>query len=408
MFFVLAQFDPVHGHRVVWASEDSALAAVPLIEFKMIVSGMHEREKDAVYFTVGNYHGVARYACRGRQARTRQDVHMYALAALTPLSEKLPWSQESLLKVELAKFLTSGFDTTTLPLTPLARPDPRSHPILAVNAYLQMYGPTVFSIWKTVLSRARLLLAPVQSASVRVMCQCTYVAAQLALVPADVQHLLPKHKPPVQCLYNVILSDLPKLQAAESFVATTADTVLLGRQRDACDEYAEPARVVDLGAQRNVYSTYRDRHRFRLLLDGLGLSAAPQNRTHHLRRAAAAAFDAAADSCVNGFVWWASAGESTMLDREEGAPLTQALPLLAPTLEPSADVVAVVGQFQEYTRQLVRAFARAYIDDEEVVQLTLTDVAAMGLDPFSQSDRVFLNRFGLAWFDRPVVFGCCC
>lgn len=454
--YVLAAFDVLRGHKVVWTDQPAQLDAAPHIEFKVIPSGLHERDEDAVYFVCGKFHGIARYACRRpQQPSDRRDVHMYSLASLVPLSQKLPWHQEFLLKNELAKFLRSldlQVLRNDLRITTSRVFGDQCHPILALNMFMHVYGPSMFAMWKAGLSRQRTLLAPISGVSLRHMCQFTYIGAQISAIPEDVAVLLPcwqryagyqaqghqRQAGPsvpsletpndladqtqessdsvpvaqVQCLYNVTLNDLQFLQSADSFWATTTDLILLSPQRDACDCYIEPDKLVDLSWSTEVFSSYRDRHRYRHVIGAYSTDIVPRADPESSEPSSlestlpssvsksgasnfSSKFDMLLDSCVNGLVWWATAGESARI--EEVNPRTQ-----------ESDAVRVIGHFQDFTRQLIRHFSRVHIEDEEVVQLTITDMALMGLDAFSKSDKIFINRFSLAWFDKPVQFGCTC
>jgi len=424
MLFVLAKFDVRVGNQVVWTSEPTDHASLPGIEFKMIPSGLHDRTRETIYFVCGSWHGVARYEARvAGNARTAESARMFSLAALVPMREDLPWGLEPFLAMELRRFLDLGASTDpqspsakALPTWAPLRADPRTHPVLAAAAFLRAYGPMVFELWKSGLSRTRTLLAPIPGQSIRAMGQFTYLAAQISALPADVAGLVPVHKHPIPLLYNVAVSDLQRLQSAESFWATTTDGLLLTPSRDACDFYADERMLHDLtggSPSRASAPTWRDRRRFALLVDALGIDATP---------AGSGVAEAFVDAMATSLMWWASAGESALMDRDETAPLLSSPAGLAAVeatepstparsssgLDTTSDVVALIGQFQQYTRQFVRVFAKLADDDDATIRVAVSDIAAMGLDPFAASDRDFIRRFSLTWFDRPVVFTRCC
>lgn len=414
MLFALARFDARVGNQIVWTSEPVDYASLPGLEFKMIPSGLHERNSDTVYFVCGKWHGVACYEARVLgPPGSREDTRMFSLAALDP--ESLPWNQESYLRFQLRQFITKMDDFTILPVRRTVRPDPQNHPMQATAQFVQVYGATAFELWKAGLARSRVILASVPGINVKTMCHFAYIAAQLSAIPEDVGDLLPVRRPPASLLYNVIVGDLQLLQSSESFWATTTDTLLLGPSRDACDLYAEPGFVCDISMGppgRRIWPVWRDRRRLRRLVSSLQLEDARNSGIdRHISSVdsicssgSMSLVEDIVDATASGLMWWASAGESALIDHEEAE---EAAALLSPVDSPPG--LSLLGQFQQYTRQLVRVFSRIAQDGDGVIRIGLADIAAMGLDPFASSDREFLLRFALKWWDRPVAIGryCC-
>lgn len=408
MIFVLAQFDARVGNKVVWMSHPAEAENLPGIEYKMIPSGLHERSHETIYFVCGSWNGVARFEVQlsEHDPSGREGLRMYSLAVLSPTTEGLPWNQEAVLKTKLADFLEFDCDKARLPKSPLAYLDPTAHPILLMPKFLEIYGPTVFGLWKAGLVRSRVILASIPGQTIRSMCCFTYIAAQISSIPSDVQHLLPDQKPPVSCIYNTTLIDLRRLQSAESFWATTTDGLLLSSSRDACDIFAEKdcLRINDGRSSGTKQSpTWRDRQHFSTLVDALKLQNISKSSGF---------VESLIDSTTSGLLWWASGGESAIFEREESAPLLESQSIqFSHDAEPISDGIALVGQFQQYTRQLIRVLAQLAREGNSSIKVSIQDIAAMGLDPFAQTDREFLQRFANVWFNMPVKIlntYCCC
>lgn len=376
---VLAKFDVRLGNQIVWSSERLEPGSVPGLEFKMIPSGVHDTDEDTIYFLCGKWQGIAVYARRGSERATAQ---MYSLALL---SNKVMWNQEMFLKHELSKFMDVR-DPSVISLGALGAPDAKCHPVLATDNFVQRYGPLVFELWKAGLARARLLLPAV--ASLREMSQFAYLVSRLASIPADVIHLLPDHRQNAAdyaCWHTVSLVDMGRMESTGGFVATTTDTILTQPSRGRCDAWADTDSVHWVATGENLRPTWRDRHRFAKFMEAMGLKFPSR------------LIDRLVDSTSSGLIWWASAGESALIDSEDQ-------PLLY-----KPDGVALIGAFQHYTRELIRVFAQIANEDSGVIQVGIEDMAAMGLDPLAPQDRRFLQRFSLEWWDRPVVIrGCCC
>lgn len=379
---VLAEFDVRLGNRIIWQSEAGNIDGV---EFKMLPSGSHNRLEDTIYFQHAGRMGCAVYTLRGN---TRETARFYALAALMP---QLEWSQETFLRDALEKYMAVG-DTDVLPRQ-LGAPDPRCHPVLAADRFLACFGAQVFELWKAGLSRTRLLLFV--SSSVHDGSQFDYILSRITAIPSDVRHLLPEHRQASrytdpESIYNVTLHDLAELQQMESFVACTTDEMLTMPRQDACDIVARPKRITALAADQKITVTWTDSHRFSIMAKAFGVSAEPSGIVAKL-----------ASASSNALMWWATAGESASIDAQEAMPL----------LETGPDGVALIGQFHNYTRNLVRCFHRLAEEYDGAIRITATDLAALGLDIFSRQDREFLQRFSLVWWDRPVYFagycGCC-
>ncbi|PRT56516.1 Uncharacterized protein ANR2 [Wickerhamiella sorbophila] len=379
---VLAEFDANKGNQVVWQSEAGNLNG---IEFKMLPSGLHTRTEDTIYFKYCDQMGCAVYGMRGN---TRETAKFYSLAVV---SGSLEWNQETFLRDALEKFLSIG-DTDVLPKQ-LGAPDPRCHPVLGADLFLGRFGPRVFELWKAGLARMRILLFV--NSSVHDASRFAYVLSRMTTIPSDVRHLLPEHRQALQytdpeAIYNVTLHDLADLQQLESFVACSTDELLTHSAQNAADIIGRPDSVKSLLSGNNLEPTWTDSHRFSVIAKAFDVPAESSG-----------IMTAAANAAANGLIWWASAGESASLDAQEVQPL----------LEASPEGVAVVGQFQNYTRGLIHTFSRLAEDsDGGVIRITAADLAALGLDIFCRQDREFLQRFSLVWFDRPVWFTswCCC
>lgn len=401
MISVLAQFDVRLGHQVVWMSHPEETKKLTGIEYKMIPSGLHERSHDTIYFVCGNFNGVARFEAQlsENDPSGREGLRMYSLAVLSPMAEGLPWNQEELLKSRLRNFLESGYDKSRLLSSFHAYTDPSAHPICLMPQFLETYGPVVFELWKSGLMRSRLILASIPGQTIRSMCCFTYIAAQISTIPSDVRHLLPEKKPSVPCIYNTALIDLHKLQSSESFLATTTDKLLLSSSRDACDTFAENDCIYDnfgSSSKTKRYPTWRDRQHFSTLVDALKLPNISKSN---------GLVESLLDSTSSGLFWWASGGESAILEREEFVPLLESSSIqCASGAEHSSDGIVFIGQFQQYTRQLIRIMACLAREGKSSISVRAQDIAAMGLDPFAHSDHDFLQRFANKWFNLPVKF----
>lgn len=421
MLFALARFDARVGNQIVWTSEPVDFAALPGLEFKMIPGGLHDRESDTIYFVCGKYYGVSVYESRiFGPPGSREDTRMFSLAALD--TETLPWNQESYLQLHLSQFLGNIQDFSCLPTKKGTRPSVESHPMHSSTQFVQYYGANIFNLWKFGLSRSRVLLASLPGVDVKTMCQFAYIAHQLSAIPEDVADLLPARRTNPLLLYNVTVNDLQKLQSSESFWATTTEALLLSTSRDACDVFSEAQSVVDvsLGSPgRHIWPAWRDRRRLRRLVESLKLDEESNPLDPSFMRSSSHSISASSlnmggsaslvedivDATASGLMWWASAGESALIDHEEAAEVAA---LLSPVDSPPG--LSLLGQFQQYTRQFIRVFSRIAQDGDGVIRIGMGDIAAMGLDPFANSDREFLQRFALKWWDRPVSVGggCCC
>lgn len=121
-----------------------------------------------------------------------------------------------------------------------------------------------------------------------------------------------------------------------------------------------------------------------------------------------------------GFMWWATAGERdsyTTTERERDRELMGELASYSQSVE-----TGIIAYFHRQTSLLVRSLSHiiqghreedSEDDDEdggegesvgegEVVVMDRNDVSRMGLDTWSEADRVFVNEFGSLYFGRMV------
>lgn len=385
---VLAQFDARAGNKVVWHSSDLNQSEINHIEFQMIPNGLHESTSDTIYFKCGELYGCAVFALRSTPRQERQTTRIFSLAALD--RKKIPFKLETSLRSFLEKYMTVE-DTSVFEDATQCIKDPNCHPILAAPAMVQWYGPMLFELWKIGLMRARLLLHS-PSRSVKRMSQFCYITSLLGSIPSDIAYLLPSGQDKLEytCLYNVTLLDMAKLRNSQGFCATTTDSLLTLADRDAYDFWIDRVSMHKQDGE-TLFPTWRDRHRFYQRVH----EVCPE---YHGDRGGFGAFvDKVVDNTARGLLWWASAGDTSLIEDEE---MQTGL---------SVEGVELVGLFQNFTRQVVKVFASVAQDCDSVILIGIEDIAAMGLDPFASQDRKFLERFSLVWWERPVKFkGCCC
>uniref|UniRef100_A0A060TBE7 ARAD1B15290p n=1 Tax=Blastobotrys adeninivorans TaxID=409370 RepID=A0A060TBE7_BLAAD len=477
----LARFDVHEGNTIVWSKSRLPSQTYPGLEFRAIPSGLHQSRHDVVYFiqpqeNAPDLEGVAVY--RQNNHPDRDYMEMYSLGVLcrpdpSPTGSAMPnagaWGYVPTLDKMLAEYMDVHSPHGHEPPFDLSiAPSPTEHPILATRTVLSQLGPLVFSMWKTMLLRKRLLLIPPPSISVETACRTVYVLSCLGTIPTDVWDELPHssdHSASPSALYNVSLSDISWLSdAKDGYIAVTRDSVLQDK-KNVYDMLVPSTSVPHLqmaNGDRFIYPNYRDCRRFNILLESIALHpnhvAPPASIfVDTLGPALGGVIDrirgAIAGSTVSGFLWWASAGEQDNGEAEQDAEGllgysdggdTDNVSSSAITTDndndntnstaamgPSADYsltpletpleVTVLGYFHHMTRSLFRNawfiiqdYCEQVDDDEATIVLEKEDLRMLGLDPGSGDDAQFATEFFRLWFNktafvnhRPWYSACC-
>jgi len=238
----VARFD-VHGGNTIEKSFPPGLD-LSGVEFKAIASGFHLIESDIVYFRKVPYYGVSVYRKRtfesghgeveDREKREERGARMKAVGILSTnyqtLHLHIPFLQQQAMRVledgyseqplmdylesqrglktpEMNKFLTSDVPDLKL-ITPIGE----------MHQFVLYFGPAVFSLWKLVLLKSRILFyspPPVEIACYRVYSAC----------------LLGKHQIPIEFeigsdpLFYVELNDIDYLGTLDKYVACTSEKI---------------------------------------------------------------------------------------------------------------------------------------------------------------------------------------
>lgn len=487
----LVKFDHRKGNTIVWSKSVPGKGDVLKqgIEFRAMPSGLHASEQDVIYFvqprksqnnnsvTIREFlPGVAIF-CNHGESTNREDIEMFSLGILCEEesggggTSSSSWVYVDTLKDLLNKFLeqqraTSGdhkkyqlfetfFDTfyENPSLEKLHKSNNNNHPVLSLKKLLSYYGPLIFEVWKAAVLRSRILLVN-NNLTVEECSKFVYIISVLATLPNDINHLVSNEKlrqiGQVNLLYSVTLSDIPWLNSEQimdsSFLATTKDCVILDKE----DLY-DFALITDISTEqthlrtssdRYVYATQRGNRRFQALSNTLNLSPPPFHTSTSFKDrygtliggfldgvATLASYDT-----VNGFLWWASAGEQsngdTLQDDLEGFPYfynnnndddenattttNSTTPLLSQYSLDTGDSfpleITVIGYFHQMTRRLFKTCVGIIQeqdydnggDPNQAICLELNDISNMGLDPYSSQDREFAVQFIRVWWNRDV------
>ncbi|KAI9810766.1 MAG: hypothetical protein M1827_006104 [Pycnora praestabilis] len=264
----LIYFDVKAGYTIAWKRSSPGVELEGVVEFKSLPSGLHNVEKDLIYFVHDQYAGISAFV-NEPASETDRNALLLAVGILVPLSYgRLGrcWRHAQGLK-DLARLLAQ--DTTkTRPLeefwaahrlpddsSPLgiespvdspsslrfqpaaqqdglgkqghgpgrsasdpAAPMPQGqtlssyHPALSLPDFLNTFGPLVFPLYRAGLLRKRILLvgqAPVQEA-----CNFVYDISILTNMPLSVADFLCCDTPPrrLRPLFTVGVHDIPLLE----------------------------------------------------------------------------------------------------------------------------------------------------------------------------------------------------
>lgn len=485
----LVKFDNRKGNTIVWSKSVPGKGDVLQrgLEFRAMPSGLHSVQSDVIYLVqprrAGNnglelLEGLAVF-CQKKDnplATDRNGIEMFSLGILCDWADSTSatthcWVYVDALKDLLEQFVEQRsytgnrydlfdkfFDSFHKEQSSdKLETNTNNHPILSLRRLLSYYGPLVFEVWKAAILRSRVLLIN-NNLSVEECCKFLHILSILATFPSDITHLVTEGKIKqlgnINSLYSVTLPDITWLSSEQmtdsAFLATTKDNVLL--EKSGLYDFAL---VTDISTEnthlrtstgRYVYSTARDHRRFNALSNALGL---PHTASHdttsfrdHYGACIGSCLDGMASVCshssINGFLWWASAGEQstseTLQDDLEGFPLLQendndaeepsAGDSIVNSEGPSSSAlhknysldsscpleITAIGYFHQMTRRLFRTCV-AIIQDQDYdnggtpvqnISLELSDIANMGLDAYSTQDREFAVQFMRVWWNRDV------
>lgn len=270
-----ASFHPTKGNIIDWSHRARDDVSLDHLEFSCLPSGLHLVERDVVYFSHDNHAGL----CIFRRRPTTDDGHRgFRLSSLgillAPSARPRPWLHLSSLK-ELVHLMYSQFfeEPTDKDWQPALQwfderkartPDlggagdwagwgPEldglestmsvTPPVLHLPHLLRILGPSVFTLYKHVLGRKRVLiftLPPVEPA-----CVLCHVAADLCFEsqyvpddqanegPAAAHRLRGKSRRGVNVLGIVTLNDLDRMkregESGSGWVACTTDAIFLDK-----------------------------------------------------------------------------------------------------------------------------------------------------------------------------------
>lgn len=488
----LVKFDNRKGNTIVWSKSVPGKGDVLQrgLEFRAMPSGLHAVENDVIYLvqprrsdnnSLELLEGLAVF-CQKKDnpmATDRNGIEMFSLGILCDWTDSTSatthcWVYVDALKglleqfVEQRSYSGNRYDLFDKFFDSFHRDqsssklgtNTNSHPILSLRRLLSYYGPLVFEVWKAAILRSRVLLIN-NNLSVEECCKFLHTLSILATFPSDITHLVTEEKirqlGSINSLYSVTLPDITWLSSEQmtdsAFFATTKDNVLL--EKSGLYDFAL---VTDISTEnthlrtstgRYVYATTRDHRRFTALSNALGLPHAAYHATtsfkDHYGACIGSCLDGMTTLCshnsINGFLWWASAGEQstneTLQDDLEGFPLLQenANDDDDPSAENSTDnfvnsegpststlhksfsldssyplEITAIGYFHQMTRRLFRTCV-AIIQDQDYdnggtpvqnISLELTDITNMGLDAYSSQDREFAVQFMRVWWNRNV------
>ncbi|TFK81945.1 hypothetical protein K466DRAFT_557273 [Polyporus arcularius HHB13444] len=271
-------FHRTQGNVIDWSLKISEDLDLSNVEFSCLPSGLHEVERDVVYFTKDDHHGV----CVFRRRRTSEDGHRgFRLSSLGILLAKSPrarpWRHVAALKELVNDIYTSMEDRDTL--EPLesdweparmffeerkVRDDSSSGtwegwgselegsrsdcaPTTHLPHLLRILGPSSLTLYKHILGRRRVLIItrpPVEAACIlcHVAADTCYEEQISALVSAydfdegddePPPRLQGKSTAPLKVLGMVTLNDLDKLdfesKSGRGWIACTTDSIFLDK-----------------------------------------------------------------------------------------------------------------------------------------------------------------------------------
>ncbi|KAL8961349.1 MAG: hypothetical protein Q9193_002089 [Seirophora villosa] len=266
LFLIL--FDAKAGYTIAWKRSVPELDITDSVEYKSLPSGLHNVEKDTVYFVHNDqYAGISSFI-NGKAAESERHALMLAVGALIPLSYgrlgkswrhveglralanelvKDPsntdalegyWQDHQDHKDDSAAGPSSGEGSPSAmrenrrrsKSSPNGQPPTRNravssasalappgqtlsahHPALSLSTFLNTFGPLVFPLYKAALLRKRILL--VGQAPVEAACNFVYSISILSTLPSALHSLLPLSPLPTRLrpLFCVGVHDIPTL-----------------------------------------------------------------------------------------------------------------------------------------------------------------------------------------------------
>ncbi|KAI4206354.1 MAG: hypothetical protein LQ348_001023 [Seirophora lacunosa] len=266
LFLIL--FDAKAGYTIAWKRSVPELDITDSVEYKSLPSGLHNVEKDTVYFVHNDqYAGISSFI-NGKAAESERHALMLAVGALIPLSYgrlgkswrhveglralanelvKDPsntdalegyWQEHQDHKDDSAAGPTPGEGSPSAMRenrrrsisSPNGQPRTRNravssasalappgqtlsahHPALSLSTFLDTFGPLVFPLYKAALLRKRILL--VGQAPVEAACNFVYSISILSTLPSALHSLLPLSPLPIRLrpLFSVGVHDIPTL-----------------------------------------------------------------------------------------------------------------------------------------------------------------------------------------------------
>ncbi|KAL9020121.1 MAG: hypothetical protein Q9185_002651 [Variospora sp. 1 TL-2023] len=266
LFLIL--FDVKAGYTIAWKRSIPKLDVTDSVEYKSLPSGLHNVEKDTVYFVHNDqYAGISSFI-NGKAAESERSALMLAVGALIPLSygrlgkswrhvdglQSLAnhlvqdpsntdpledyWQEHQYHEDDEASRPSSREESPTAmrekrrrsKSSPSGQPRTRNravssasalappgqtlsahHPALSLSTFLDTFGPLLFPLYKAALLRKRILL--VGQAPVEVACNFVYSISILSTLPSALHSLLPLSPLPTRLrpLFSVGVHDIPTL-----------------------------------------------------------------------------------------------------------------------------------------------------------------------------------------------------
>ncbi|KAL9013301.1 MAG: hypothetical protein Q9173_001992 [Seirophora scorigena] len=257
-----------NSYTIAWKRSVPDLDITDSVEYKSLPSGLHNVEKDTVYFVHNDqYAGISSFI-KGKAAESERNALMLAVGALIPLSygrlgkswrhvEGLRSLANELVKDPSNTDALEGYwqehqdhegDSAARPTlgegspsvmrenrrrsisSPNGQPRTRNravssasalaspgqtlsahHPALSLSTFLDTFGPLVFPLYKAALLRKRILL--VGQAPVEAACNFVYSISILSTLPSALHSLLPLSPLPTRLrpLFSVGVHDIPTL-----------------------------------------------------------------------------------------------------------------------------------------------------------------------------------------------------
>ncbi|KAL8656720.1 MAG: hypothetical protein Q9210_000061 [Variospora velana] len=266
LFLIL--FDVKAGYTIAWKRSVPKLDITDSVEYKSLPSGLHNVEKDTVYFVHNDQYAGISFFINGKAAESERNALMLAVGALIPLSYgrlgkswrhvdglrtlandlvKDPsntdpledyWQEHQYHEDDEASRPSSREGSPTAmrekrrrrKSSPSGQPRTRNravssasalappgqtlsahHPALSLSTFLDTLGPLVLPLYKAALLRKRILL--VGQAPVEVACNFVYSISILSTLPSALHSLLPLSPLPTRLrpLFSVGVHDIPTL-----------------------------------------------------------------------------------------------------------------------------------------------------------------------------------------------------